>query len=673
MRRRLAIAFLASVVGLVAAAVAFVRTQAAGDLTCGYLMREGSRRVGGTVTIGRCDIHPLRVEFVLHRVKVVVPAEGVTATARRVDARLRELQGIGGKLTLDRLEVSQPVIEVRPPPPPAGPRPPLSRPPCEAPRLPFRLLAGAVRGATVDVVLPDGRAVHARDLTLLTTGDGPVQRLRLTAGRLAIHDDGDRVATSVEARLQVDPTVPEVRVDALSAESGDLRVGLKGTARDLCHPRLEATVAATGSLARLFETLNLPDADEVSGRVALTGRVSGAAAHPDATGSLEVVDGRVGHFRVGNARVEGSVHGDRIELAKVRTDAIGGTADARASILLAPGLPTTVTASARGATLEGLVSALGRPGSWAGGHLEVHASVTGTLAPIHLAGDARVELKGFQVLDRSVYRGPATEDDTILTLPPTHIDGSVVFSAAGVEVPRARIRLAHSEAITRGHFPFDLDHDLDVDVDLDHVDLAEIDRIADLPFRGQLDGKTHLGGVYDSPLIDGRAEVRGLVFDGLDAGRGLRRCPLRRPGPLPDPGPWPARAHRLQPRPVLGAPQALAGEDGHPGEQRRRPGRGRGRRAPGLPPPGEALPRRPGPPPRDGAPHRRQEDPDHHRRRHRHRRGPLRAALPAGAHPREAGAAPALRARRGGGEPRHRQPAAGPGLRGGRRAARPLA
>lgn len=525
MRRRPAIAFLLSVVVLVTGAVLFVRSQAAADLVCSYLMKKGSQRIGGRLTIGRCEVDPLSVELVFRRVSADVPWMGLSVKATRVRMRLKQLQGLSDELAIQALEIDHPVVRLRPVPRTVHPpSPAFAQARCTGIPMPFRLVDAVVRDADVSLDLGKGRSAVAHGVELTAHEDGSAETVHLATNELQLAGGGRKeIVRALATRLSVDPAAAKLRIDALLAESGDLRFSVKGTAVDMCKPKLDATVAVSGSLARLAALLGAEPAavKRVRGRVALTGRLHGPASRPDFQGSLEILRGRVGHFRLGNARLEGRLKGDDVIVDHLVTDAMGGKVALRGKVFLAPGLPAQLDLDAHGATLEGLVAALGDPGSWAGGRIDAKASLTGNLWPLRLAGDAHAELNDFRVLDRAVARGPGGPDEKFITLPQTHVDGAVVFGTKTVEVPHARVTLESSQVTCSAVFPLEVDHPVNLKVDLDDVDLSEIGEIAGLPFSGTLSGKATMTGPYDEPHIAGNVEARGFEVDGLEAGVGF--------------------------------------------------------------------------------------------------------------------------------------------------------
>lgn len=531
MRRRLAIGFLLTVVTLVVGAIGFARSQLAADLLCDAVVDAGRSRLGATVEVGWCELDPFSMAVVLHDLHAAAPDQGLDVKARRVEVRLREVQGLSRAPDLQSLDVDGLVLTRTPPPAAEDPAPaPSATPaadaaPCEAPRLPFELSEATLHDAALSLDYGAAGKVEARGLTLSARPAEEGRRVELEAEAVEVARGGrTEQVQDLSARVHLDLEAQRADLESFSAASGDLHVGLRGRVQGLCEPDADVTVVASGAFARLLALAGLPDErGPVEGRLALSAHLRGRLGAPDVTGSLEVVGGRIGSHRLGDVHFEGGLLGHRLQIARLSTSALGEPALVTGEIVLGPHLPATLHVESDGASLERLVDALGHPGPWVDGRIVASGDLSGTLSPLALDGEAKAEIRSFEVLDRDVTRGPATEDETYLTLPPTRIEGAVSVRAGLIRVPHARLHTGSSRVSLSASFPLHKAGPMEVAADLGSVDLADLDRIAGLPFQGVLTGTASVSGAYDDPHIEGRVDARGLVVDGLEAGVGQAR------------------------------------------------------------------------------------------------------------------------------------------------------
>ena len=524
-KRKVALAFVTAVLALIGAGLLVVRTPWAGDELCRLAAARATAATGLRVRAAECRVEPFALE-VSARDLVLGPESAPIFTAEAVRVRLSPVQALGGKLSLAEVRVTRPrVVAVVPTAAPG------TAPACPPPALrQVEVRRLEVEGGALDLTLPGGARVVAgrfdvssapatarSRLAALARPGAPRAELEVAASGLRLEAAGRRVDVSeAHAAAQLALDLSHLELYVASAELPGASAVLAGKVEDLCHPKLDLAASAEGDLATLLAIAGHPL--PVTGRVAVDAAVSGRGDRPELAGEVRlrgaVLDGWGAGDATASLRFAGSeLHVDRLELPTR-----GGRVLAHGVVRLGAKVGLDAEADLEDVELGELLGRLQLQGAWVMGRIRGKARVTGTAAPLQLAGDIGVDVNDFRVLGHSWERWRSGEA-TFLDLRRSRVEGEVRVDREGVHVGAGQIRAGRGQVAVRADFHFDPARGFSVGGQ-GAVDLSDLRHLGPVPVGGlaRVDRVLVHAAPYGNPHAEARAAVQGLRFLDLDLG-----------------------------------------------------------------------------------------------------------------------------------------------------------
>ena len=339
----------------------------------------------------------------------------------------------------------------------------------------------------------------------ISTGEGaftsgvalfPISRLRLSAS--------------------FDLKAEELTLVHTELAAGNVSFFARGKLGQVCGgPKLDLIAQAAAPL-ELLDTI-LPDAQlDAHGNVSVRARITGTAQTPTAEGDLVLKKARLSGFDIGDAYLaaqfeRGTVGISRLELNVGRQKAI-----AKGSIALdGPGFPSKFHLELDRIGFGRLVDKLTLHGVWPDFSASGTVDVSGTLAPFHLAGRARLDVRDFKVFDRA---WDAPKRTAMLELKPARLEMNLDFSPTGVHLADVDLTTQASQLNVDTWLYFDSDRGLDIETYIGRLDLSDLGHIVQIPWSGILSGKARIKGPYSKIAIDGKIGGQRMTFQSLDFG-----------------------------------------------------------------------------------------------------------------------------------------------------------
>lgn len=526
MKRKVALAFAVTVVALAAAALVGVRTPWAGERLCAFAEARVRRAAGLELSLAECRVEPFLLEVRARAVRIG-PAAAPVFEADAVRARLAPVQPLGRQLELAELEVTRPRVTARWPEPAPG-RPATCPPPALRQ---FQIDRLEVDGGALDLALPGGRRLTVervdvrsapvrarRGLAALAAPGVRRAGLELELSRARLLGGGPPVEVR-EARAAADLALDLSRLDLHVAQAAlpGVELAAAGVVEELCRPRLDLAASASGELGALVALLGRPRLP-AEGRFAVDAAVTGPAAEPTASGEVRLERAVLDGWRPGDATARLRLAGRELRVERLDLPTAGGRVAAQGVLRFGREVRLDAEASLEQVELGELLGRLQLPGAWVMARIGGKVRVTGTAAPLQLAGEAALELGGFRVLDHAWERWRPGED-TYLDLERARVDGPVRIDRGGVHLEGVRVRAGAGAVAVRGALHFEDAGGFELAVD-GAADLGELRHVAGAPIGGlaQLDGVAVRAAPYGVPRVAGRARVRDLRFLRLDLG-----------------------------------------------------------------------------------------------------------------------------------------------------------
>ncbi|HET8733324.1 MAG TPA: hypothetical protein VFM45_06075, partial [Anaeromyxobacteraceae bacterium] len=526
MKRRIALGFLAFLALAIGGALWLASTPWAGRELCALASRKVREAAGVEVSIGACQVRPLRLAVALEDVRIGPPDRPIFA-ADSVSVQVAPLQALSKTLALDEVSVVRPRVNIVLPSAKPGEKPA----PCPPPLLQqFHLRRLQVEDGTATVVLPGGEEIVVgrvdvrtrsewipTDLQSLVTGSrrshvtvqlGPT--LVEAGGRQTLLDQG-----SLDADIAYD--LSRLSVRDFRVEGEGVKVSAHGTVSNLCKPRLGLEIAAEAPLPAILSLARVRKPS--AGTAAVKLQVSGPASAPDAAGQVQFAGARFGPYAPGDARLAFRLRGDDLQVTSLEIPfSNGGTIAAKATVRLGATPSVVAEVESRQVEFADLVDRLGLDNARVMMKLDARVQVEGPLSPLRLAGQATVDAQDFRVLDRSwVKWRPGLE--TVLDLPRGRVEAPVVITETGVEVQPGGKAIAGDATLgVTGKLSFDDAGGFDLHLD-GGVDLTALRHIASVPMagKGTFQGRA-VAAPYGPPRVEGAFAVRGFHFLQLDLG-----------------------------------------------------------------------------------------------------------------------------------------------------------
>ncbi len=524
MKRKLAIAFLASVLLLVGGCLALLRTRWAGDRICRLAEEKVEAASGLALSLSSCRIDPLRLRVSAERVRLG-PAEAPVFAADAVSARLTPVQAFGKRLHVEELAAVRPRLVLRLPPPEPG-----RKGSCPPPILgQFEIRHLRVEAGSLDLTLPSGARVavdrfdvHSApagrpSLRSLASSVARRSHLIVELGEARVEAEGRRFQVSegrFDAQVALDLSRLELRGAELAGEG--VRLAARGEVVNLCAPTLELDLSARAPLPSLFALLRSSVPSE--GSLAAEVHLSGKPAAPTVKGEVRLAGAKIKHYVPGDARAilrfeRGVLFVEPLEIP-FRTN---GSVVVKGEIRFGRKVGLAAEVETRQIEFAELLERLGLESSYVMMRLSSRSRVSGTAWPLELTGESGVDIHDFRVLSHS-WRDFRPGEPAALDFRRARLDAGVRIGLEGIQVEKGRVRMGGETLGVDGELFFANERGFHLAVD-GGVDLGELQHVAAVPWAGRLAlaGSIH-APTYGDPHITGRAQARGFRFLQLDLG-----------------------------------------------------------------------------------------------------------------------------------------------------------
>jgi translocation and assembly module TamB len=521
-KRTAALIFLAFVLALAGASLAALRTEWAGGRVCSAAAARVEAATGLHLGFQACRLDLFGLAVVAEGVELG-PPEAPLFAADVVSARLAAVQALGSQIHLERLSLTRPRLTAR-----------LSQgggggtcPPAFLARFDVRNLT--VEHGALDLTLPGGR-VTVQDLEVRSSPAPRTLRslarasrraqLSIATGPAAVALGGRSfTAARLLAQGELAPDLSFAALERVEAEVGGARLGLSGTVRDLCAPKLDLTATAAGPVPALLALAGVPALAGAAGEATVSAHAKGALADPRAlelSGKVVTRGVTLGGFRPGDTEAEVRLARGSLVVDALRVPFAGGKLAAHGTIRLAPGLPFTGEGDLAGVDLAEVLDRLTVNDPWITVRLDGKAKLQGPLWPPRLAG--RLELSA---RDLAVFTRPARlarSEPPVLAFDRARVDSDVRVDTEGLFFERARIAAGRGVAEAGAAIRFSRAGGFSVQVRGD-ADLDVLRRIDVVPWSGLATvDATVAAAPYGMPRVAGRVRATGFRFLDLSLG-----------------------------------------------------------------------------------------------------------------------------------------------------------
>jgi len=337
------------------------------------------------------------------------------------------------------------------------------------------------------------------DHGLLSTPSGELELKRF---RLLGHLGGLLTRPRALSLDRLDVDVEGVRVDA----SGS--VDLMGPVADL---RLKVELP----LARMQTVL--PDFPDADGKLSVDVHLAGTAEFPRATGRLSgegIIIDNFGPFD--ELGVQFRADGRTVEIDDLEIAFEGGGVVGDGRVRLEPGMPTELSVQAQNLSLASLLHRVNVPDPWVDFRATGPASFTGSLDPFVLEGPFDFRTERFFVTREPARRHHDRRVEEIdpelvmLDARPRRIKGRWRYDPEWLSIEAAELSGDDSRGVIDAKIGLKADLVHVLDVDFERLNMADVGRIAGIPFEGA--GPLQADLRFDGPVLGGRGQVsmRGL-------------------------------------------------------------------------------------------------------------------------------------------------------------------
>jgi translocation and assembly module TamB len=534
-KRTVALAFLATVMALVAATLLVLRTRWAGDRVCALAAARARSVLGLPLSFGACRFDPLAFEVRVEGVRLG-PEEAPVFAADAVVGRLAAVQALGGRVRLAELDLVRPKVHLTVP---RGPRAGggLVCGPDLLSRVEVRELR--VEEGAVDVTLPGGERISAgrieirarsgtRSIRTLTAR--PRTRVALELGDVRLEGFDDRPITTPRLTVTGDVAtdLSGAEVTSLEAVVDGVSATARGRVRDLCAPVLDLAVTANGPFREVLALVRARANADATGKATLEARVEGPLSRLAIGGTVRLERARVAWFRPGDLRAQVRLAPD---FGGLLVDALewpvpGGVVHAKGKVAFPRGGAVHVDGDAEltAVDLNDVLDSVGVPGAWVTVRLDGKGHVAGPVWPDlaltgSLAGEFR-DLRAYTRWARAVKPGtePVGEVRRGRIEAPFRIDADgITWHGGRVTVGRGTSTF---DAVTR----FTVAGGFDVRWS-GQLDLDSLGRIGSVPVGGLAELEARAAAApYGNPHVVARARAEGLRF--LDIALGTSSAEL---------------------------------------------------------------------------------------------------------------------------------------------------
>ncbi len=311
-------------------------------------------------------------------------------------------------------------------------------------------------------------------------------------------------------------------LDRLDVDVQGVRVDASGSV-DLMGPVADLRVKLQLPLAQMRTVL--PDFPEADGQLSLDAHLAGTVEFPRLTGRLTGEDLRVDQFGpFDELDLQFRADGRAVELDALEIAFEGGGVAGDGRIRLEPGLPTELSVEARNLSLASVLHRVNVPDPWVDFRASGPTRFTGSLDPFVLEGRFDFRTERFFVTKEPARRhhGRPLEaidpDLLMLDAKPRRVRGDWRFDPRWLTIESAELRGDDSIGVVDAKIGLQADLVHHLDVNFERLNMADVGRIAGIPFEGVGPLRAELR--FDGPALggEGRVSMRGLRVAGVPLG-----------------------------------------------------------------------------------------------------------------------------------------------------------
>ncbi len=502
-----------------AAFLRFLRSERAGQWICAAVRERAGAWMGeGRLSIGQCAFDPWEAEIQVADLAVDWPGEpGLKVFAGRIQVQLLRPEILAQRLRFGKVSLSDLQVEVDLDParlkrdktsPPEG---------CSIALLErLHVERLTVANARLTLRLPEDRRIELSAISASVHSGRNNHSLKLSVASGALHNGPAALPISrLKLSAAIDLDAYELSLAHAELSAGDFSLFARGDLEQLCG-RTRANV-----LLQLFLPLGLfdamlPELDlDLRGHASLRARIDGPLSDPAIEGDLSLLQAGIRAFEIGDAYLAARLEHRRAVVERLELDIGAQKARLSGEIGLSEGFPTQARVELDQIGFGQLLDMLALDHVWPDFKASGPVEVRGTLAPFHLAGKARLDVRDFKVFDRG-WDVPGRE--AVLELRPAHLDLDVDFTPQRAHLSNVDLTLPNSQLTVDAKLFFDTRRGLEIDAYIGHLDLSDLGHIAQIPWSGVLTGKARILGPYADLAIDGRVGGQRLRFHDLDFG-----------------------------------------------------------------------------------------------------------------------------------------------------------
>ena len=517
-KRTVALLFLAIVAVLAGGSIAALRTRWAADRICAMAGRRVELALGLPVAVAACRIDPIGLAVEVERVRVG-PAAAPLFEADAIAATLAPIQALGPVVHLERLRLVRPRLAIALQGGAGGERA------CGADLLSrFDVRTLEIEGGAARIALAGGGRVAVENVAVRTIavrrgiralGTHRTVRLAIAAGPVLVDAGGRSITTSaVSADVSVALDLSSAEISSAEAELGGVRLGLRGTVRQLCAPRLELVATAAARVADALALAGLHA--DAEGSASAVARIAGPARDPRVDATVAWRDARIAWFRPGAGKADLQLSGGAVQVNRLELPFEGGMAVAHGTLRLDRALPVQGELDLKGVDLAEVLDRLGVRGPWMTVHLDGKATFGGTLSPPSLSAALATDVRDLRALTRPYLE--ARGDRGVVAFARGRLETPLRVDRDGLYVDGARLTVGRGTLNADAAVHFSTQGGFTVRCS-GQADLDALGRVGNVPWRGLAALEATVGAApYGNPHVVGHARIERLRFMDVDLG-----------------------------------------------------------------------------------------------------------------------------------------------------------
>jgi autotransporter translocation and assembly factor TamB len=485
-------------------AVAFLRTDFVANNLCAYAVATIEEATAAKVNVARCEMLPESGRLTIEGLTARDPNGRIELKVARIFAQVK-VRPILQRVKLERLEVDYPELKLS-------------------------LDVKAQEQAKDKQCLPDvidrfefGRVQVRKASADIRAGDVHVQVPRAT---VRVNGDGGQLAVSVSLRggkvelpgrtiglvsVRTEGSVDLRGAGAVEVKRADL-IGteasafVKGALTDLCRPHIEAQANVhVDDLKTASERLIPGLLDGVSGGLAVDASLTMDPGKVHVKGDLKTKALTLVGLAPGEARLRFDVTPQRLKVEKLEVPFPRGLLAGTVQIDFKPDVPFATDLNLREVELAEILRKVGLPGAYVEMRSTGRVQAKGSLAPLHLEGDANLDLADFAVLDRA-YEQRANAK-RMFEFPRGHVTTALSVNRDQVELRKVTIDVGNSRVFAESTFYTDVSKGMLLLAHSETLRLDDFkDHIGPLPMHGLVGFEAHMMGPYRKMVIAGTLE-----------------------------------------------------------------------------------------------------------------------------------------------------------------------